>query len=219
MTDIAFHITDLAANSLRAGADAIDIALSLDGTQLELAVTDNGCGMAPEAVRRAFDPFYTTRTTRRTGLGLPFLLQSAEGCGGSAAIRSVPGKGTCVRALFMTDHPDSPPAGDLAETLMQIMAGNPGTAFTLTLRCGTKAAGLSTTELSDALGSVPLRLPPSRYATPSPHSSSGFSGTADTAYNIGRFSAERLRIVRFPPIFITTFCYFRGKILCYSHNK
>jgi len=56
MTDIAFHITDLAANSLRAGADAIDIALSLDGTQLELAVTDNGCGMAPEAVRRAFDP-------------------------------------------------------------------------------------------------------------------------------------------------------------------
>ncbi|HAD56205.1 MAG TPA: ATP-binding protein [Alistipes sp.] len=159
MTDIAFHITDLAANSLRAGADAIDIALSLDGTQLELAVTDNGCGMAPEAVRRAFDPFYTTRTTRRTGLGLPFLLQSAEGCGGSAAIRSVPGKGTCVRALFMTDHPDSPPAGDLAETLMQIMAGNPGTAFTLTLRCGTKAAGLSTTELSDALGSVPLRLP------------------------------------------------------------
>ena len=63
------------------------------------------------------------------------------------------------RALFMTDHPDSPPAGDLAETLMQIMAGNPGTAFTLTLRCGTKAAGLSTTELSDALGSVPLRLP------------------------------------------------------------
>ena len=59
MTDIAFHITDLAANSLRAGADAIDIALSLDGTQLELAVTDNGCGMAPEAVRRAFDPFYT----------------------------------------------------------------------------------------------------------------------------------------------------------------
>ena len=159
MTDIAFHITDLAANSLRAGADAIDIALSLDGTQLELAVTDNGCGMAPDAVRRAFDPFYTTRTTRRTGLGLPFLLQSAEGCGGSAAIRSVPGKGTCVRALFMTDHPDSPPAGDLAETLMQIMAGNPGTAFTLTLRCGTKAAGLSTTELSDALGSVPLRLP------------------------------------------------------------
>ena len=159
MTDIAFHITDLAANSLRAGADAIDIALSLDGTQLKLAVTDNGCGMAPEAVRRAFDPFYTTRTTRLTGLGLPFLLQSAEGCGGSAAIRSVLGKGTCVRALFMTDHPDSPPAGDLAETLMQIMAGNPGTAFTLTLRCGTKAAGLSTTELSDALGSVPLRLP------------------------------------------------------------
>ena len=98
MTDIAFHITDLAANSLRAGADAIDIALSLDGTQLELAVTDNGCGMAPEAVRRAFDPFYTTRTTRRTGLGLPFLLQSAEGCGGSAAIRSVPGKGTAMPA-------------------------------------------------------------------------------------------------------------------------
>ena len=124
-----------------------------------IRLCDDGCGMAPEAVRRAFDPFYTTRTTRRTGLGLPFLLQSAEGCGGSAAIRSVPGKGTCVRALFMTDHPDSPPAGDLAETLMQIMAGNPGTAFTLTLRCGTKAAGLSTTELSDALGSVPLRLP------------------------------------------------------------
>ena len=121
----------------------------------------------------------------------------------------------------MTDHPDSPPAGDLAETLMQIMAGNPGTAFTLTLRCGTKAAGLSTTELSDALGSVPLRLPDA--AVPVRNAVAALlvriSGTADTTYNIGRFSAERLRIVRFPPIFITTFCYFRGKILCYSHNK
>lgn len=159
MTDLAFHITDLAANSLRAGADEIGIALSLDGTRLELTVTDNGCGMPPAAVGRAFDPFYTTRTTRRTGLGLPFLLQSAESCGGSATIRSVPGEGTCVQALFMTDHPDSPPAGDLAETLMQIMAGNPETAVTLTLRCGAKTAALSTTELSDALGRIPLRLP------------------------------------------------------------
>ena len=149
---------ELLENAIDAGASAIVLEVQHGGLTY-LRITDNGCGMAPEAVRRAFDPFYTTRTTRRTGLGLPFLLQSAEGCGGSAAIRSVLGKGTCVRALFMTDHPDSPPAGDLAETLMQIMAGNPGTAFTLTLRCGTKAAGLSTTELSDALGSVPLRLP------------------------------------------------------------
>ena len=149
---------ELLENAIDAGASAI-VAEIEHGGLTYIRITDNGCGMAPEAVRRAFDPFYTTRTTRRTGLGLPFLLQSAEGCGGSAAIRSVLGKGTCVRALFMTDHPDSPPAGDLAETLMQIMAGNPGTAFTLTLRCGTKAAGLSTTELSDALGSVPLRLP------------------------------------------------------------
>ena len=151
-------VKELLENAVDAGSSKVTIEIR-DGGMTFLRVTDNGCGMAPEAVRRAFDPFYTTRTTRRTGLGLPFLLQSAEGCGGSAAIRSVPGKGTCVRALFMTDHPDSPPAGDLAETLMQIMAGNPGTAFTLTLRCGTKAAGLSTTELSDALGSVPLRLP------------------------------------------------------------
>ena len=151
-------VKELVENAIDAGADQITIEIKGGGVRY-IRITDNGCGMAPEAVRRAFDPFYTTRTTRRTGLGLPFLLQSAEGCGGSAAIRSVLGKGTCVRALFMTDHPDSPPAGDLAETLMQIMAGNPGTAFTLTLRCGTKAAGLSTTELSDALGSVPLRLP------------------------------------------------------------
>ena len=75
MTDIAFHITDLAANSLRAGADAIDIALSLDGTQLKLAVTDNGCGIPAERMATLFDRWAegleAAPAAYGMGLGLP----------------------------------------------------------------------------------------------------------------------------------------------------
>lgn len=159
MKDIAFHITDIAENCIRAGAGRVAIGLTLDGNRLELTVTDDGCGMDEQTIRRVTDPFYTTRTTRRVGLGLPFLFQNAEQSGGGAEVSSVVGKGTQVRAVFHTDNIDCPPCGDLAGTLMQIVAGNPSIDVAIHFGCGTRTFDITTAEIVDVLDGVPMGLP------------------------------------------------------------
>lgn len=159
MKDIAFHITDITENCIRAGARHIRIDLTLDGNRLELTVTDDGCGMDAETVRKVTDPFYTTRTTRRVGLGLPFLFQNAQQAGGSASVISAAGKGTKVSASFMTDNIDCPPAGDIAGTLMQIIAGNPSVSVEIHFGCGPHSFDISTAEITTALSGLPMGLP------------------------------------------------------------
>lgn len=159
MKDIAFHITDIAENCIRAGAGEINIEISLTGRELVLTVKDNGCGMSEETVRKVTDPFYTTRTTRRVGLGLPFLIQNAEQTGGYVEIDSKEGVGTKVKAVFFTDNIDCPPPGDLADTLMQIIAGNPSVNTVLVLKNGPDSYILSTKEISDILDGVPIGHP------------------------------------------------------------
>lgn len=159
MKDIAFHITDIAENCIRAGADRIGVTLSLCGQCLELIITDNGCGMSEETICQITDPFYTTRTTRKVGLGLPFLFQNTEQCGGKVEVLSEEGKGTQVKAYFMQDNIDCPPVGDLDDTLMQLIAGNPQIETMLTLINGEKIFQLSTAEIINVLEGLPMGLP------------------------------------------------------------
>lgn len=159
MKDIAFHITDLAENGIRAGARRIDVRLRLEGRQLLLAIADDGCGMDAETLRRAVDPFFTTRTERKVGLGLPFLYQNAEQCGGGACVRSGPGRGTEVEACFPLDHVDCPPAGDLATTFMELLACNPDTDIRIELGSEERLFTLSSSEVREALGNVPASHP------------------------------------------------------------
>lgn len=159
MKDIAFHITDIAENCIRAGADRIGVTLSLCGQCLELIITDNGCGMSQETIRKVTDPFYTTRTTRKVGLGLPFLFQNTEQCSGKVEVLSEEGKGTQVKAYFMLDNIDCPPTGDLDDTLMQLIAGNPEIESTLTLINGENVFQLSTVEIINVLDGLPTGLP------------------------------------------------------------
>ncbi len=159
MKDISFHITDITENCIRAGADRIDIGLSVEGKLFELSVADNGCGMSEETVQKATNPFYTTRTTRKIGLGLPFLIQNAEQSGGSVAIKSEIGAGTSVRATFMLDNIDCPPMGDLADTLMLLMTGNPTIDTVLTLACDGESFTISTADITEILDGVPLGHP------------------------------------------------------------
>ncbi len=159
MKDIAFHLTDLSENGIRAGAAQIGIRLAIRGGALHLHIGDNGCGMDALTLKRAVDPFFTTRTTRKVGLGLPFLFQNTAQCGGSARVRSRPGRGTTVDAHFPLGHIDCPPVGDLAGTLMQLIAGNPQVNVCIRLVCGRRRAGLSTREIAEALGELPLGHP------------------------------------------------------------
>lgn len=159
MKDIAFHLTDIAENSIRAGAHRIGIDLRLDGNSLTATITDDGCGMDATTLERVTNPFYTTRTTRRIGLGIPLLIQSAEQCGGTVEIRSSPGKGTEVTARFCLDHIDCPPAGNLADTFMLLMAGNPANDIRLTFAAGDRQFALSTEDVLGTLDGIPIGHP------------------------------------------------------------
>jgi hypothetical protein len=127
MEDLSLHILDVVENSLAASATRVSIRIVEDtrADLLTLEICDNGRGMDEEARQKALDPFYTTRTTRRVGLGLPLLAQAAEEAGGKLELDSSPGRGTTVKAVFQRSHPDRKPLGDVAQTLKTIMCGRP----------------------------------------------------------------------------------------------
>ncbi len=124
MPEISLNILDVTENSIRAGAGLIEIEVAADTGQdrLEITIKDDGCGMDEEQVKRVIDPFYTTRTTRKVGLGIPFFKQAAEDTGGSFAIASRKGEGTRVKAVFGLSHIDRMPMGDINSTIYTLVA-------------------------------------------------------------------------------------------------
>jgi len=125
MEDLALHILDIAQNSFEAGADEIEIEImeDLQGDRLTIRVRDNGRGMDSETLAKVTDPFFTTRTTRNVGMGLPLMAAASKSTGGALTIGSKPGEGTCITATFRHGHIDRAPLGDIEATLMVLMAG------------------------------------------------------------------------------------------------
>ena len=161
MEELSLNILDIAQNSVRANATRVDITVAELPAEDRLVITinDNGCGMTPEQVAHVEDPFYTTRTTRKVGLGLPFLIQNAEQTGGSVTLTSEPGKGTEVRAVFHSDHIDCPPWGDLPGTVALLITGNPEINVCFEYRSGETGYSISTNEIKEILDGVPLSYP------------------------------------------------------------
>jgi signal transduction histidine kinase len=118
--ELALHLLDIAENSVAAKAQNITISVNEDhqADRLQMSVIDDGCGMDEATVARVIDPFFTSRTTRKVGLGLPFLKQAAEACNGDMQIYSTPGKGTQIKVEFQYSHIDRMPLGDLAGTFL-----------------------------------------------------------------------------------------------------
>ena len=127
MEDLALHILDIAQNSLEAGATeiVIEIVESVREDRLTIKVRDNGRGMDADTVAKVTDPFFTTRSTRRVGLGLPLMAAAAKACGGALTVESSPGHGTSITAVFRHTHIDRAPLGDIETTLMVLLAGQP----------------------------------------------------------------------------------------------
>ncbi len=132
MEDLSLHILDIAENSIAAGAKNIGIIILEDTKKdiLKIEIIDDGKGMDPETKNKATDPFYTSRTTRKVGLGLPMLKEAAEAANGKVEINSQPGSGTKVTATFQLSHIDIKPIGNMSETLVALIAGNPNTEIT-----------------------------------------------------------------------------------------
>ena len=125
---------DIAQNSIAAGASLTEIRVTVSHKQglITLTFTDNGCGMNKEMVEAVTQPFTTTRKTRKVGLGLPLLQQTALMTGGDLHIESEVGKGTCVTATFGLDHIDRPPMGDVAGAWFSLVVMNPEKDFLFT---------------------------------------------------------------------------------------
>ncbi|MGD9034855.1 MAG: ATP-binding protein [Desulfobacteraceae bacterium] len=131
MEDLSLHILDIAENATAAGAKLVEIIIVQDTEKdrLQILIRDNGRGMDRDMLEKAGDPFFTTRTTRRVGLGLSLLQQAAREADGEFFITSKPGQGTEVRATFQVSHIDRKPLGDMGSTLVSLILGNPDADF------------------------------------------------------------------------------------------
>lgn len=160
MKELSLNVLDVTENSVKAKATNIEILLTEDENAiLTLVISDNGCGMDAETVKRVTDPFYTTRTTRKVGLGVPLLKLAAEQTGGTFSVRSEVGKGTEVRATFDTKSIDFTPIGDMTSTMVTLIMGSPDINFTYRHKTPRGEVELLTSELRAQLGEVPLNHP------------------------------------------------------------
>lgn len=161
MTEISLNILDVAQNSVKAKATHIEISVDADTVKDRLLITikDNGCGMTEQQLKAVTDPFFTTRTTRKVGLGIPFLKQACELTGGSFEISSEAGKGTTVKAVFVISSIDRMPLGDITGTIHTLVTMNENIDFLYRYKVDDRSFELDTQKMKEILGGIPFSVP------------------------------------------------------------
>ena len=161
MRELSLNVMDVAQNSVRAEASLVRITVeeSDKDDRLTIVIADDGCGMTEDQVRQVIDPFFTTRTTRKVGLGVPLFKLSAEQTGGSFDIQSKVGEGTTTTASYVKSHVDMTPLGDIDSTVKILIQCNPQIDFVFTHSTDTGSFTLDTRELREVLGDVSLDNP------------------------------------------------------------
>jgi len=152
---------DIAENSVNAGAARVEISVveDLNKDKLSISIADDGRGMDTEMVRRVTDPYITTRTTRKVGLGIPFLKEAAEACQGGLQIESQPGAGTKINVDFQRSHIDRMPLGDLPATFLNLLIGYPQVNWVFTYQVDRRIFQFDDREVKETLQDVPLSEP------------------------------------------------------------
>ncbi|MBO4326401.1 MAG: sensor histidine kinase [Clostridia bacterium] len=156
MRDISLHIHDLAENSISAGATLLKISLEAAGGILTLRIDDDGKGMSPEMLSRVEDPFTTSRTERKVGMGIPFFKLACEQTGGDFKIESELGRGTSLRGSFVIDNIDRLPLGDMGETVGMLIYECPEMHYIVTFRANGSEFVLDTDEVKEQLDGAPI---------------------------------------------------------------
>ncbi|MBE6801906.1 MAG: sensor histidine kinase [Ruminococcaceae bacterium] len=161
MRELSLNILDIAQNSIVAGASLTEIVVEENTAEktLLIGIYDNGKGMTEEQVRNVQDPFFTTRTTRKVGMGIPLFKMAAEQTGGSFSIKSQPGVGTRVEARFKTDSIDFTPLGDMSSTIATIVCMNEDKDFIYTRVVDDAEFKFSSADIKTVLDGVPLSEP------------------------------------------------------------
>ncbi|MDY6970215.1 MAG: ATP-binding protein [Spirochaetota bacterium] len=161
MEDISLHILDIVENSLNARASLVEIRIIEDTKKdmLQITIKDNGKGMDPDMVRKVRDPFVTTRTTRKVGLGISLLEQAAKEADGYLELKSEPGKGTEITATFTSSHIDRKPMGDIGSTMISLIIGNPDVDFFYESNIDGDITLLDTKEIKEELDGISISDP------------------------------------------------------------
>lgn len=158
MEELSLHILDIVENSIAAKADKIEIRISEDKKKdlLSIEVIDNGIGMDKETVRKALDPFYTTKKVRRFGLGLSLLSEAAKAANGHLSVKSKMGEGTRIKADFQRSHIDRQPLGDIGQTIITLVAGNPEIDLIFVHKKNSHKYRFDTRKLKTCLNETPI---------------------------------------------------------------
>jgi hypothetical protein len=158
MEDLSLHILDIVENSVAAQASKIEIRLTEDKKNdlLSVEVIDNGTGMDEETQKKAPDPFFTSKKVRRFGLGLSLLSESAKAANGHLSIKSEKGKGTKIRADFQYSHIDRKPLGDIGQTIITLVIGNPDIDIIYVHKKDGREYSLDTRKIKAQLKDIPI---------------------------------------------------------------
>ena len=161
MRELSLNILDIAKNSTKANASLVEIFVSINEGEdlLEIKIVDNGKGMTEEFLKNIVDPFTTTRTTRKVGMGIPLFVEACESTGGSFRISSKVGVGTKVVGTFGLNHIDRMPLGNVADTVATLIMGDPVVDFNLTVTKSDEEFKFNTKEVKEMLGEDDLSEP------------------------------------------------------------
>ena len=161
MKDLSLHILDIVENSVAARADKIEIRISEDekNDRLSVEIIDNGTGMDKDTVQKVLDPFYTSKKVRRFGLGLPLLSEAAKAAEGQLSIESKKGVGTKIKADFQYSHIDRKPLGDIGQTIITLVIGNPEIDLVYVHRKNGHEYSLDTRKIKAQLKEMPINSP------------------------------------------------------------
>ena len=161
MKELSLHILDIAENSVHAEAKTVSINIEEDSQKnlLTIIIQDDGKGMDSEMLRKVTDPFITTRTTRKVGLGIPFLKEAAEACNGHFLISSQPGNGTRVETSFQRDHIDRMPMGSIQNTFLDLLVGFPDIHWIFKYRIDEEEFDMDSAPIQETLEGIPLSDP------------------------------------------------------------
>jgi hypothetical protein len=159
--ELSLHLLDIAENSISAGSKNITINIFENSITdlLQIEVFDDGRGMPAEMVKQVIDPFVTSRTTRKVGLGIPLLKEAAEACKGSLQLQSNLGKGTSLEVVFQRSHIDRMPLGDVPTTFLNLLVSNPNIHWVFRYQVNENEFFFDDIEVKEALGDISLTEP------------------------------------------------------------
>lgn len=156
MRELSLNILDITQNSITADSTTVMISIGVTGNLMTIAITDNGKGMDEEMVKRVTDPFTTSRTTRKVGMGLPLFKMASENSGGTLSVTSTVGVGTKVTATFEVNNIDRPPLGDVASVYTGLIYASPNIRFIFKFSYNGENFSVDTEEIKANIGSIPI---------------------------------------------------------------